>query len=112
MKIFLYQLYLDIILRVFLFYFLQIEKGKVNGLENLQKYSSYILVINHVSYLDWLILYAYFKYHHRIKIKFLAKEKLFNHPVWKPLMYAADCIKVPEKYSIGSYKELSAIKII
>lgn len=56
----------------------------------------FIIAPNHVSYLDWLILYQYFRKHHKIKIQFLAKEKLFYHPVWKGIMHIANCIMVSD----------------
>jgi len=98
--------YFQLIMKISLFYFYKIGKGTVQGEENLDKYKSCILALNHNSYLDWMVVYAYFKYEKNITIKFLAKEKLFKHILWKPLIYASKCILVPETPSFALYRDL------
>ncbi len=102
--IFFYRLYFNFVMRISLFAFERILKGKVSGLNNIQNTPACVLVINHVSYFDWMVVYSYFRLKHGISITFLAKEKLFNHIIWRPLMICANCIKVPEKNNFSEYK--------
>lgn len=99
-------LYFELILKFSLFYFFKLAKGKVNGIENLKLSNQCIIALNHESYLDWLFIYAYFKYHLKKHVTFLAKEKLFSSFLWGPLMYAAKCVRVPQEYDMKSYREL------
>lgn len=71
-------------------------RGKFEGLDaiNKRKADGFILAANHVSYLDWLILWQYMYRKHDIKLTFLAKEKLFTHKLWGGVMRSADCIMV------------------
>jgi 1-acyl-sn-glycerol-3-phosphate acyltransferase len=98
-------------MKISLFLFEKVFKGKIYGLENLNTFDSYILAMNHASYLDWLIVYSYFYKHQKIKIRFLAKEKLFKNPFWKTLMLSANCIKVPDNFNYSEFKDLRS-KII
>ncbi len=100
------QLYFVGITRMALFFFLYFLKGKVNNVQYLNVFDTYILAINHTSYLDWLILWSYLKYKQNINIIFLAKEKLFFHPIWGPIMREAKCIMVSEKHSFQNSKKI------
>jgi 1-acyl-sn-glycerol-3-phosphate acyltransferase len=64
------------------FYFFQMLKGRVIGIENLIN-SPCILAFNHSSYLDWLLTYHLFSRHYGIQIVFLAKSKLNTKPLWR-----------------------------
>jgi 1-acyl-sn-glycerol-3-phosphate acyltransferase len=54
----------------------------------------FVLVANHVSYLDWMVLHALFFYQYREKLVFLAKDRLFSHPLWGPLMTEGGAVRV------------------
>lgn len=71
-------------------------RGKINHVDNILrlKEEGFVLAANHVSYLDWLILWRYLQRQHGIKLTFLAKEKLFTHKLWGAIMRSADCIMV------------------
>lgn len=66
-----------------------------NYLESvIKERTNFILASNHESYLDWIVLWAIFKYRYRRKVFFLAKEKLFDHWFWGMIMRHAECVKV------------------
>ena len=80
----------------YLFFFV-FCRGKLKQVDNLKaaiQQGTFIIAPNHVSYLDWLFLWALFRYRYGIKIRFLAKEKLFDHPLWGMLMRHSNCIRV------------------
>jgi 1-acyl-sn-glycerol-3-phosphate acyltransferase len=56
----------------------------------------FVIASNHVSYLDWLVLYAYFHARHGIRVLFIAKDKLFRHPLWKYVVRGARCVRVSD----------------
>ncbi|MDP4182113.1 MAG: lysophospholipid acyltransferase family protein, partial [Bacillota bacterium] len=56
-----------------------------------------IIAFNHVSYLDWLIVYAYMNKKKKEKIRFIGKRRLFEHPLFKHFMDYADVIYVDQK---------------
>lgn len=56
----------------------------------------FIIAMNHESYLDWIIIWALFKYKYKINIIFLAKEKLFNHLLWGRIVRFSQCICVSD----------------
>lgn len=60
----------------------------------LKHHHNFILASNHESYLDWIIIWAIFRYKYKTDIIFLAKEKLFNHFFWGRLMRHGKCVKV------------------
>jgi 1-acyl-sn-glycerol-3-phosphate acyltransferase len=67
-------------------YFKLICGGKVMGKDNLPP-EPYILAANHVSYLDWILLYSIFRFFYGKRITFVAKAKLFYH---FPLKYLTE----------------------
>lgn len=101
---FISRMYYRVSMFITMYIFFKVLKGKVNGIENIPKSEECILVINHVSYFDWMVVYTYFKLKLDIKITFLAKEKLFSHLLWKPFMICGNCIMVPEKNALSAYK--------
>jgi len=57
----------------------------------------YIMAFNHVSYLDWLIVYPYFNKIKKKKIFFIGKKRLFEHRLFKHLMEYANVICVDQE---------------
>ncbi len=85
-----------ITLSSFLF-FLLFCRGELHNKEHIKtalESGNFILAANHVSYFDWLVLWALFRYRFGIRLKFPAKAKLFDHPLWGRLMRHGNCIKV------------------
>jgi len=64
------------------FYFFVLLRGKIEGVENIPE-GGCILAFNHESYLDWLLTYHIFQKRFGKKINFLAKVKLYKHPIWR-----------------------------
>lgn len=56
----------------------------------------YILVANHCSYLDWGVLYAFFKKFLKYDIVFIGKKKLFSHGLFKYCMQASNTICIEQ----------------
>lgn len=73
-------------------------RGQISGEEYLRQRldSNFILVSNHVSYLDWLVIWGVFKFRYKTDILFLAKEKLFYDKFWGRLMRYGKCIRVKD----------------
>lgn len=65
----------------------------VEGLENMPRDGPVIIAANHESYFDFISLIAVSPR----KIHYLAAEKFFSHPLWKPLMHLTSQIKVDRK---------------
>lgn len=65
----------------------------------------FVLVSNHGSYLDWLILGVILQRQFRRPIRFLAKEKLLGNWVFRGLVHASQCVVVRED------KKLQAARI-
>ena len=64
-------------------YFQVLGHGKVKGTLPSQPF---ILIANHGSYLDWLLLDALFHKKFGRKIRFVAKSKLMTNPLWRFLI--------------------------
>jgi 1-acyl-sn-glycerol-3-phosphate acyltransferase len=73
-------------------------RGRVVGAENLTNFreSGYILAANHGSYLDFLVLEAYFRFVHGVRLAYFAKDRLFRHPFWGLLVSTANCIRTTD----------------
>jgi 1-acyl-sn-glycerol-3-phosphate acyltransferase len=56
-----------------------------------------IMAFNHVSYMDWLIVYPYLYIKKKKKIYFIGKKKLFKNPLFKHLMEYGDVICVDQE---------------
>ena len=67
--------------------------------KTLNDHRRFIIAMNHESYLDWIIIWAIFKYKYRVSVIFLAKEKLFRHRLWGKIMRHAKCIRVSDEGS-------------
>ncbi|KGK92017.1 acyltransferase [Desulfosporosinus sp. HMP52] len=57
----------------------------------------YIMAFNHVSYLDWLILFPFFNKIKKQQIVFIGKKRLFEHPLFKHFMEYARVICVDQE---------------
>jgi len=66
---------------------------RVDGLENIPKTGSYIIVANHSSYFDFLSLIAVLPR----RMYFLAAEKFYKSKLWYPLVAGTGQIKVDRK---------------
>jgi 1-acyl-sn-glycerol-3-phosphate acyltransferase len=58
-----------------------------------------ILVANHTSYLDWILLAGLIRYECGIWPVFLAKDRLFRHPLFGPAVNFVKCIRVADDAS-------------
>lgn len=58
------------------------------------KDAGFIMVANHVSYLDGIIIHAYLQYKHNLDALYLVKEKLFTHWFWGTIISKAYCIMI------------------
>ncbi len=91
------KLYFELTQRFSVFWFDRMCKGQIEGTENIRNIGSgFILAANHSSYFDWLILFSLFRKRIKRRIRFVAKDKLFNDLLWKSLIKAARCIKTGE----------------
>jgi 1-acyl-sn-glycerol-3-phosphate acyltransferase len=111
-----YNLYSLVVTALAYFFFLIFCKGKVYGKRiiwrNIKR--GFILAANHSSYLDWLVLLGLFRIHFHIKIKFLAKEKVYRHPLWSPLsqVYGIRVSDNGHELERSSYKHILISKYI
>lgn len=89
------RIYFYAVQKASMFLFEKLCQGQVEGVSNLLALKKGALIVcNHSSYLDWLVLFSEFKNRYGKEIVFLAKEKLFKSIIWKKLIKAAKCIKV------------------
>ncbi|MBU1202965.1 1-acyl-sn-glycerol-3-phosphate acyltransferase [Patescibacteria group bacterium] len=63
---------------------------KISGLNNIPKKGSFIIVANHKSYLDFILLFTFIPR----RISFLAAEVFFKSKLWHPIMKITGQIKV------------------
>ncbi|MEM0970513.1 MAG: 1-acyl-sn-glycerol-3-phosphate acyltransferase, partial [Verrucomicrobiota bacterium] len=76
---------------------------RVGGTEHLPKHGPCIVIANHASYLDFLILGSLFQSLRRRQLYFWANSKVMKHPVWRFLAHPAECIEVQ---STGHHRNL------
>ena len=99
-------------------FFVFICKGKVENEENIWRNlkNGFVIASNHVSYLDWLVLYAYFHFRYRVRLLFIAKNKLFSHPLWSLVARGARVVRVSDCgtriMSIRDFRRLADAKYI
>lgn len=91
------------------FYFKYLCQGEINGEENLPS-QPYVLVANHVSYLDWMILYVFFRRRNKA-IVFIAKKRLFDNFFFRYLMKHSKSICVDQEH-VSKYMLRSALNVI
>ena len=87
---------IDYVLWRFIRRFLLLCKLELRNYDNLPN-EPCIMAINHVSYLDWLILYPYFNKIKKREIFFIGKKRLFEHRLFKHLMEYANVICVDQE---------------
>jgi 1-acyl-sn-glycerol-3-phosphate acyltransferase len=77
-------------------YFRILRRGYIVGDEviDANRDKGFILAANHVSYLDWIVLWCFFFYKKHLSLIFLGKTKLFSHKIWGSLMRVANVIEV------------------
>lgn len=87
-------------------------RGRIRGVEHLRSAleSGCVLVANHVSYLDWMVLHAYLFHRHGSKLPFLAKSKLFQHRLWGPLMLCSKAVRVSESGALHGTSAFRRLK--
>jgi len=59
-----------------------------------------VLVANHGSYLDWLLLHVVLRRKLRRKVQFLAKEKVVRNPLFRVLVRATESVVVHENHKM------------
>ena len=74
---------------------------RIDGLEHVPKTGPVIVVANHVSYLDPILLGLAVEQHGRT-VRFLAKRELFDHWFTGPVMRGADQILVDRRGDAGA----------
>ncbi|MDD9967742.1 MAG: lysophospholipid acyltransferase family protein [Myxococcales bacterium] len=71
--------------------------GQILGEEHVTPVrDGFVLASNHVSYLDWIVLWEYFNRVHNIQLTFLAKKKLLDHPALGTIVEQAQCVMVSD----------------
>ncbi len=71
-----------------------IWEGKITGLENIPRTTPCIVVSNHASYLDFILLNAIFEKRCGKLFRFWAKTGVIQHPLFGPFAKAFGCIEV------------------
>ena len=93
-------------------------RGKIIGRENVEAClpSGFILVANHGSHLDSIVIWSYLHAKFGIDIIFFAKERLFKNVLFGPCMRAASCVKVSNDgnaiLDFKAYRNMVRSKII
>lgn len=82
--------------------------GRLTGLENLPKKGAYIVAANHQSYLDFILIMAVVPR----RVTFLAAEKFFSNPIWRPLVEYTGQIKVERESTDKSASVAAALKVL
>jgi 1-acyl-sn-glycerol-3-phosphate acyltransferase len=83
-------------------------KVKTIGLEKIEKGVSYVIVSNHVSYMDTPLLLA----HLPVNFRFMAKQELFKVPFIGPHLTKAGHISVPMDDWRAALKVLATVGVI
>ncbi|WP_088189717.1 lysophospholipid acyltransferase family protein [Desulfosporosinus sp. FKA] len=76
--------------------FLMLCKSELRNYDNLPA-EPFIMAFNHVSYLDWFILYPFFNKIKNKRIIFIGKKRLFEHRLFKHFMEYAKVICVDQE---------------
>jgi acyl-[acyl-carrier-protein]-phospholipid O-acyltransferase/long-chain-fatty-acid--[acyl-carrier-protein] ligase len=88
---------------VFIFVFSIRYKFEYKGLQNLPKNQGILLLGNHVSWIDWLILQVPLKR----RINFMMDKNIYNYKIFTPVLKKADVIPISQKSFKDSMKEAS-----
>ncbi|WP_347176559.1 lysophospholipid acyltransferase family protein [Candidatus Protofrankia datiscae] len=78
-------------------------KIDVRGQEHVPTTGGCVVIINHVSYLDFALVGIPFWRSHRRLVRFMAKHDVFSHPIAGPLMRGMRHIPVDRSSGSGSY---------
>ncbi|MFU8857303.1 MAG: lysophospholipid acyltransferase family protein [Deferrisomatales bacterium] len=86
-------------------YFRYLGRGQVVG--SLPAGGGAILTPNHVSYLDWLVLHLVLRFRFGRRVRFVAKERLLQNPLWRNILRQTRCVVVGEsRLSLGAVREI------
>lgn len=99
--------------RTLLFFFYYPCRGQVLSEETIEvcKENGFIMVANHVSYLDAIVLDAYLQYKHNLDVLYLVKEKLFRHWLWGTIVSSKFCVMISnESDKIVSFDDFQRLK--
>lgn len=93
-----HPLWYRLVMRASLAWFHGPCEGDIRGLDHVLPLldSGCIIAANHVSYLDWMVLHSVFYYGYQRRLVFLAKNKLFSHPLWASLMTESQSVRVSD----------------
>lgn len=72
--------------------------------------SACVVVANHGSYLDWILLHVVLRRYLKRNIQFLAKEKVIRHPLFRVMVRATESIVVEDARK--SRAALAAIRVL
>ncbi len=103
--------------RGMLLFFYRLCRGRVVDLAGVERLDhGFVIVANHVSYMDWILLWGLFRYRYGIQLTFLAKERLFRHWFWGKLVTCSCCVRVADDgqsvASLSDYKRLKQARHI
>lgn len=92
------RLWVGLVARCGLFYFERFAQGRIEGEAHLQTVldRGCVLALNHVSYLDWIVVWAYFRYRVGRDITFIGKDSLFRGGWSGPLMRQTGVVRVSD----------------
>lgn len=76
---------------------------ELEGVENIDFNKTYVLIGNHSSYFDILVMYSLFR-----KFKFVSKETIFNIPLIGWNMYLNQYVKI-RRGNLASIKEMMSV---
>jgi 1-acyl-sn-glycerol-3-phosphate acyltransferase len=81
--------------------------GKVEGIQHIPD-TPCVIISNHESYLDFLLLGYVLKRKAKKNFRFWAKTKVVNHSIWKTYSRFFDTIEVNEN---GNYRKLNELSV-
>ncbi len=73
-------------------------RGRIEGEDAMLRLlpKGFILAANHASYLDWMVLHALFHHRYRASLVFVAKNALYRHRLWAPLITESRSVRVAD----------------
>jgi 1-acyl-sn-glycerol-3-phosphate acyltransferase len=80
-------------------------KISVTGVENLPSSGGAVLAINHTGYMDFMLAgLPYYQQGHGRKVRFMAKQEVFDHKITGPIMRSLRHIPVDRQSGAASYE--------